>query len=100
MEHKFSDTISPEDVASFPDYSWVTVNIGIDLIIGETYYIILKDAAGADTHNCVQWGWCDSYASGSGGPYDGGWFWFRKEANPTWSPIRDWDFTFRTYGFN
>jgi hypothetical protein len=96
----YFDTISSEDVPSFPDYAWVTVNIGVDLIIGETYFVVLKDATGADTHNCVQWGWCDSYPSGSGGPYDGGWFHFRKEGNPTWSPIRDWDFTFRTYGFN
>ena len=97
----FEGVISPGDVPSFPDYEWVTLDISdITVTPGNTYYIVLKDATGADTHNCVQWGWCDSYASGSGGPYDGGWFWFRKEANPTWSPIRDWDFTVRTFGYN
>jgi hypothetical protein len=91
--------LNPDDVPSFPDYAWVTIDIDdITVTPGETYVIVLKDATGSDTHNCVQWGWCDSYPSGSGGPYDGGWFYFRKEGNPTWSPIRDWDFTFRTYG--
>ena len=95
----YEGVVSPGDVPSFPDYEWVTVDISdITVTPGNTYYIVLKDAVGADTHNCVQWGWCDSFASGSGGPYSGGWFWFRKEANPTWSPIRDWDFTVRTYG--
>jgi hypothetical protein len=92
--------LSPADVPSFPDYEWVTIDIeDISVTPGETYVIVLKNATGADTHNCVQWGWCDSYPSGSGGPYDGGWFWFRKEGNPTWSPIRDWDYTFKTFGY-
>jgi hypothetical protein len=95
-----SETVlSPDSVPSFPDYAWVSVDVPDAVVVpGETYVIVLKDATGADTHNCVQWGWCDSYSSGSGGPYGGGWFHFRKEGNPTWSPIRDWDFTFRTYG--
>jgi hypothetical protein len=93
--------LTSDEVPSYPDYEWVTIDIGdITVTPGETYFIVLKDAQGADTHNCVQWGWCDSYSSGSGGPYDGGWFWFRKEGNPTWSPIRDWDFTFRTFGYD
>jgi len=92
--------ISPSDVPSYPTYLWVAVDIpDITVTIGDTYYIVLKDATGADSHNCMQWGWCDSYPSGSGGPYDGGWFWFRKLFNPTWSPIRDWDYTVRTYGY-
>jgi len=53
---------------------------------------------GADNRNCVQWGWCDSYEPLSGGPYPGGWFWFRKPDSLTWGPKRDWDYTFRTYG--
>ena len=97
----YEGVVLPGDVPAFPDYEWVTVDISdITVTPGNTYYIVLKDATGADSHNCIQWGWCDSYASGSGGPYDGGWFWFRKEANPTWSPIRDWDYTFRTFGYD
>jgi hypothetical protein len=97
----FEGIIPPDDVPSFPDYEWIKIDVDdITVTLGVTYYIVLKNATGADTHNCVQWGWCDSYSSGSGGPYDGGWFFFRKEFNPTWSPIRDWDFTFRTYGYD
>jgi PKD repeat protein len=93
--------LSPADVPSYPDYEWVKIDFtDATVSSGGTYYVVLKDAQGADTHNCVQWGWCDSYPSGSGGPYDGGWFWFRKEFNPTWSPIRDWDYTFRTFGYD
>ena len=97
----YEGEISPGDVPSYPSYEWIKIDISdIAVTPGETYYIVLKDATGADSHNCIQWGWCDSFASGSGGPYSGGWFWFRKEANPTWSPIRDWDYTVKTYGFD
>jgi hypothetical protein len=60
---------------------------------------VLKDASGASEYDNLLWGWCDSFASGSGGPFDGGWFWFRKDGNPSWLSQRDWDFTLRTYGF-
>jgi hypothetical protein len=94
----YGGVISPDDVPSFPDYGWVRIDCGdVTIVPGETYCVILKNATGSDTHNCMQWGWCDSYPSGSGGPYDGGWFFFRKEGNPTWSPVRDWDFSFRLY---
>lgn len=94
----YDGIISPDDVPSFPEYAWVSIECGnITISSGEKYCVILKNATGADTHNCIQWGWCDSYPSGSGGPYDEGWFFFRKEGNPTWSPIRDWDFTMITF---
>ncbi|RLE41411.1 hypothetical protein DRJ16_06335, partial [Candidatus Woesearchaeota archaeon] len=95
----YETIIDADDLPSSPRWDWYSVDLsGLTMTTGNTYYIILKDATGSDTHNCIQWGWCDSYASGSGGPYDGGWFWFRKEANPNWSPIRDWDYTVKTFG--
>jgi hypothetical protein len=62
--------------------------------------IVLKDATDANEYDNILWGWCDSYPSASGGPYGGGWFYFRKDANPNWLSQRDWDFTFRTYGYS
>jgi hypothetical protein len=91
-------TIDADDVPNVPYWGWYSVDLsGVTLESGETYFIILHDATSADTHNCINWGWCDSYSPGSGGPYDGGWFYFRKEGNPHWSPIRDWDYTFTVY---
>jgi parallel beta-helix repeat protein len=80
-------------------YSWVSVNVSIPVNASQKYVIVLENATGANAYDNLLWGWCDSYPSASGGPYDGGWFWFRKDANPNWLSQRDWDFTFRTYGY-
>jgi len=66
--------------------------------VGETYVLVLCDGDLGDTHNCLMWGWCDSV--GDDGPYLGGEFFFRKLEYPTWLPIHDWDFAFRTYGLD
>jgi hypothetical protein len=97
----FETTISPGDVSvSFPSYEWVNVDVGgISVNSGETYVIVLlSPEEGAGTHHNLQWAWCDSYPGGSGGPYGDGWFYFRKDFSGSWSFVRDWDFTFRTYG--
>jgi hypothetical protein len=98
----FETTISPGDVSvSFPDYGWVNVDVGgISVNSGETYVIVLlSPEEGAGTHHNLQWAWCDSYPTGSGGPYLDGWFYFRKDFSGSWSFVRDWDFSFRTYGY-
>jgi len=98
----FEGIISPDDVStSFPNYVWVNVDIGgVPVTSGNTYVIVLLSPDdGAGTHHNLQWGWCDSYPPNSGGPYDAGWFYFRKDFSPSWSFVRDWDFTFRTYGY-
>jgi agmatine deiminase len=98
----FETTISPGDVSvSFPDYGWVSVDVGgVPVNSGETYVIVLlSPEEGAGTHHNLQWAWCDSYPTGSGGPYLDGWFYFRKDFSGSWSFVRDWDFSFRTYGY-
>jgi hypothetical protein len=97
----FETTISPGDVSvSFPDYGWVSVDVGgVPVNSGETYVIVLLSPGdGAGTHHNLQWAWCDSYPGGSDGPYGDGWFYFRKDFSGSWSFVRDWDFTFRTFG--
>jgi hypothetical protein len=94
----FEDTLDASDVPG--PYSWVSVDVGISMNVSETYVVVLKDASGANAYDNLLWGWCDSFASGSGGPYDGGWFWFRKDGNVNWLSQRDWDFSFRTYGYS
>jgi parallel beta-helix repeat protein len=97
----FDGVISPDDViASFPSYEWVSIDTsGIPVTPGETYVIILLSPDdGAGTHHNLQWAWSDSYPAGSDGPYEDGWFFFRKDFSPSWSFVRDWDFTFKTFG--
>lgn len=92
--------ITQDEVPYYPNYEWLTIDLEqlqVDTI--EQYYIVLKNATGSDTHNFIQWGWCDSYPDGAGGPYDGGWFYFLDEYGLKWSPIRDWDYTFKIYGY-
>jgi parallel beta-helix repeat protein len=99
----FETTISPGDVStSFPTYGWVSVDTGgTPVSSSETYVIVLLSPVdGADTHNNLQWAWSDSYPAGSDGPYEDGWFYFRKDFSSSWSFVRDWDFTFKTYGFS
>jgi len=81
-------------------YSWVSVNVSIPVNASETYMVVLKDATGANEYDNLLWGWCDSYPSASGGPYEDGWFWFRKDSNPNWLSQRDWDYTFQTFGYD
>jgi hypothetical protein len=95
----FSDTISDDVVPSFPDFGWVSVDVPlVSVDVGETYVVVLRDGDLADSHNCLMWGWCDSF--GGSGPYPGGEFLFRKLDYSTWLPIHDWDFAFRTIGYN
>jgi hypothetical protein len=94
----FEDTLSACDVPG--PYSWISIDMDIPVNISQKYVIVLKDAMGASAYDNILWGWCDSFASGSGGPYDNGWFWFRKDGNVNWLSQRDWDFSFRTHGFN
>jgi len=95
----YSDTISKDDCPDFPTFDWVTIDItDIPVTPGERYVIVLRDGDDGDTHNCLMWGWCDSY--GGIGPYPDGEFLFRKLGYPTWLPIHDWDYTFRTYGYS
>jgi len=94
----FEDTL---DASAVPGaYSWVSVDVGVAVDVGETYVVVLKDASGASAYDNLLWGWCDSFASGSGGPFDGGWFWFRKDGNVNWLSQRDWDYTFKTFGYD
>jgi len=97
----YQGVISPTQVPSFPDYDWIPVPVGdVVLTPGETYVImLLSPDEGAGTHHNLQWAWCDSYPANSGGPYLDGWFWFTKNFESTWGFVRDWDFTFRTYGY-
>jgi PKD repeat protein len=98
----FEGIISPDDVStSFPDYVWVSIDIGAVPVTSENTYVIvlLSPDDGAGTHHNLQCGWCDSYPANSGGPYEGGWFYFRKDFSSSWSFVRDWDFTFQTYGY-
>jgi PKD repeat protein len=97
----FSGAISPGDVPAFPTRDWVSVDVG-DLMVspGEKYVIVLKDAQGASDWDCLLWSFYRSSPWGSGGPYDGGWFWFQKKFQPYWFPSTDWDFTFKTYGYS
>lgn len=93
-------TITPDDAPHYPNYEWLTIDLEqLQIDTTEQYYIVLKNATGSDTHNFIQWGWCDSYPDGAGGPYDGGWFYFLDEYSIKWSPIRDWDYTFKIYGY-
>jgi PKD repeat protein len=93
-------TITPDDVPYYPSYEWLTIDLDqLQVETTEHYYIVLKNATGSDTHNFIQWGWCDSYPDGAGGPYDGGWFYFLDQYGLKWSPIRDWDYTFKIYGY-
>jgi len=95
----FSDVISPDDVPDFPSFGWVVVNVPlVPVDVGEKYVLVLRDGDDGDSHNCLMWGWCDSV--GGVGPYVGGEFFFRKLGYPTWVPIHDWDFSFRTSGLN
>jgi PKD repeat protein len=93
----FERTISANDVPG--PYQWISVDVGILVNTSETYVVVLKDATGANAYDNILWGWCDSFPSASGGPYDDGWFWFRKDGNVNWLSQRDWDFSFRTYGY-
>lgn len=94
----FLDTISKDEVSSFPTFDWVTIDFPIlPVTSGERYVIVLRDGDEGDTHNCLMWGWYDSY--GGNGPYQNGEFLFRKLGYSTWLPIHDWDFTFRLYGY-
>jgi hypothetical protein len=43
------------------------------------------------------WLWCNSY--GGVGPYPDGEFPFRKLDYPNWAVVHDWDYTFKTYGY-
>jgi hypothetical protein len=94
----YEGTIDASDVPG--PYSWVSVDLGMGVSVtpGELHTIVLKDATDANEYDNILWGWCDSYPSASGGPYGGGWFWFRKDGNLNWLSQRDWDFSFRTYG--
>jgi len=95
----FEGMVSPGDVPAFPTYAWVSVEVGgVVVVPGETYVIVLKDAVGATEWDCLLWGFYRSAPYGSGGPYDGGWFWFQKKFQPYWFPATDWDYTFKTYG--
>jgi len=95
----YADVISPDDVPDFPSFGWVVVNVPlVPVDVGEKYVLVLRDGDDGDSHNCLMWGWCDSV--GGVGPYVGGEFFFRKLGYPTWLPIHDWDFSFRTYGLN
>jgi hypothetical protein len=95
----FSETISADIVPDYPVFDWVEVNIPLlPVDVGETYVVVLRDGDDGDEHNCLMWGWCDSY--GGSGPYVDGTFMFRKLGYDTWLPIHDWDFSFRTHGLN
>jgi len=97
----FEGDISPGDVPAFPTRDWVSIEVGdIAVTTGETYVIVLKDAQGASDWDCLLWSFYRSSPWGSGGPYEGGWFWFQKKFQPYWYPATDWDFTFRTYGYS
>jgi len=99
----FEGYISPDEVPSFPVREWVSVDLCgmmVDVTPGETYYIVLKDAEGATDWDCLIWQFYRSAEWGSGGPYDGGWFWFQKKFQPYWYPSTDWDYTFRIYGYS
>jgi hypothetical protein len=95
----YSNTIANDSAPLFPTFEWVSVDLpALSVTPGENYVVVLRDGDMADSHNCLMWGWCDSF--GGSGPYPDGEFLFRKLDYPTWLPIHDWDYTFRTYGYN
>jgi PKD repeat protein len=97
----YEGVVSPSDVPAFPTYAWVSIDIGdVSVDPDETYVIVLKDAVGATEWDCLLWGFHRTAPFGSGGPYTDGWFWFQKKFQPYWFPATDWDYTFRTYGYD
>jgi parallel beta-helix repeat protein len=92
----FSDVIYPGDVSD-DGFGWVSVELGgIAVDSGGDYVVVVGDG-GDDDFNHLMWGFCDSY--GGNGPYGDGVFLFRKDGFSNWLPVYDWDFTFRTYGY-
>ena len=79
------------------DLSWITFDVpDIDVIPGETYYIVLTPDPNADggEEHYLSWGfsWDDSYADGSAyWQYEGSW----NQGVPS---HRTADYTFKTYG--